>query len=410
MSSKMTPNGNSELDAVYDDGLPGGRPQRRSRRGKIIGGLAVILLVVAVYSGIHSRLSAEHTLAGTTEAAAVSAVDTVHPDHGAPNEELVLPSTTLAFTDTPIYARTSGYLKSWTYDIGAHVKKGDLLAEIETPEVDEQLRQMRADLDTAQANLKLADLTAKRNEDLLKSRSIATQERDNAVGAYDAAKATVASKQADVARLERLQSYEKVYAPYDGIVTARNTDIGALIAAGSASSSRELFHLSAIDKIRVLVSVPEAYSREVHVGDQAKVTLDEFPGQPFTGTLARTANAIDPATRTLMIEVDVDNPDAKLLPGAYAFVHLNLVKPAGAFTVPSNVLIFRKDGLQVAVVRDGKAALVPISIGRDYGDKVEVVSGLQASDDIIASPSDSLIDGMAVRMTPPAAASVGAPK
>ncbi len=401
----MTPNGNGELDAVYDDTLPGGRPPpRRSRRGLVILALAVILLAVAIYSGIHSRIDAGHTLAATTEASAVLTVNAVHPDAGAPNEELSLPGSTQAITDTPIYARTSGYLKRWAFDMGAHVKKGDLLAEIDTPEVDEQLRQMRADLDTAEANLKLADLTAKRNEDLLKTRSIATQERDNAAGALAAAKATVASKQADVARLERMQSYEKVYAPFDGIITARNTDIGALIDAGANSAARELFHLSAIDKIRVLVSVPEGYSRAVHAGDKAKVTLDEFPGESFDGTLVRTANAIDPSSRTLLVEVDVDNADGRLLPGAYAFVHLSLAKAARSVTVPANATIFRKEGIQVALVRDDKAVLVPISIGRDYGDKVEVVSGLAPSDLVILDPSDSLITGTAVHVATPAPA------
>jgi RND family efflux transporter MFP subunit len=398
----MTPNGNGELDAVYDDALPKGEPPRRSRRSAIFVLLALVVLAVVIYSGIRSRLEAERTLTRVTEAAAVPTVNTVHPDAGAPNEELVLPGSTQAITDTPIYARTNGYLKRWAFDMGAHVKKGDLLAEIDTPEVDEQLRQARADLDTANANLRLADITAKRNDDLLKSRSIATQERDNAAGALAAAKAVVASKQADVARLERMQSYEKVYAPFDGIITARNTDIGALIDAGSASAARELFHLSAIDKIRVFVSVPETYSRATHPGDKAKVTLDEFPGQAFEGTLVRTANAIDPASRTLLVEVDVDNPDGKLLPGAYAFVHLSLVKPAQSVTVPSNALIFRKDGIQVAVVRDGKADLVPIKIGRDYGEKVEVVSGVGTGDQVILDPSDSLISGTAVHAEAPA--------
>lgn len=405
----MTPNGNGELDAVYDDALPGGRrpPPRKSRRGLIIVMLAVILVAVAIGNGIHGRIEAEHVLAQTTEASAVPSVNVTHPDIGAPNEELVLPGSTQAITDTPIYARTSGYLKRWTSDIGAHVKKGDLLAEIDTPEVDEQLREMRADLDTAQATMRLADLTAKRNEDLLKTRSIATQERDNAAGAYDAAKANFASKQANVARLERMQSYEKVYAPFDGIITARNTDIGALIDAGANSAARELFHLSAIDKIRVFVQVPETYSRAIHAGDKAKVTLDEFPGEGFTGTLARTSNAIDPASRSLLIEIDVDNADGRLLPGAYAFVHLSLAKPIQSVTIPSNTLIFRKDGIRVAVVRNGKAALVPIVIGRDYGDKVEIVSGLQPTDEVILDPSDSLVDGTTVQI---AQAAAGAPK
>ena len=409
MSSNMTPNGNGELDAVYDDALPGGRrpPPRKSRRGLIILGLAVILVAAAIFNGIHGRIAAEHVLAQTTEASAVSSVTVVRPDPGAPNEELVLPGSTQAITDTPIYARTSGYLKSWTSDIGAHVKKGDLLAEIDTPEVDEQLRQMRADLETAQANFKLADLTSKRNDDLLKSRSIATQERDNSAGALAAAKANVASKQADVARLERMQSYEKVYAPFDGIITARNTDIGALIDAGANSPARELFHLSAIDKIRVFVQVPEAYSRAIHDGDKANVTLDEFPGDKFAGTLMRTANAIDQASRSLLVEIDVDNADGRLLPGAYAFVHLSLVKPMQSVTIPSNALIFRKEGMRVAVVRDGKATLLPIVIGRDYGDKVEVVSGLQPTDEIILDPSDSLVAGTTVQIAQPPA---GAPK
>jgi len=404
----MTPNGNGELDAVYDDALPGGRPPpRKSRRGLIIVVLAVVLVAAAVGNGIRGRIQSEHVLAQTTEASAVPSVNVVHPDAGAPNEELVLPGGTQAITDTPIYARTSGYLKRWTSDIGAHVKKGDLLAEIDTPEVDEQLRENRADLETAQATMRLAELTAKRNEDLLKTRSIATQERDNASGAYEAAKANVASKQANVARLERMQSYEKVYAPFDGIITARNTDIGALIDAGANSAARELFHLSAIDKIRVFVSVPEAYSREVHTGDKAKVTLDEFPGESFPGTLVRTANAIDPASRSLLVEIDVENADGRLLPGAYAFVHLSLKKTMTSVTVPSNVLIFRKDGLRVAVIHNGKATMVPVVIGRDYGDKVEVVSGLQTGDQVILDPSDSLIDGTTVQI---AQAAAGAPK
>ncbi|GGF14672.1 RND transporter MFP subunit [Aliidongia dinghuensis] len=401
----MTPNGNGELDATYDDRLSkGGPPPRRSRRGAILGGLAVLVLVVAIGGGIRERIAAERRLARTTEESAVPTVNVAHPDVGAPSEDLVLPGGTQANTDTPIYARTNGYLKRWYFDIGAHVKQGDLLAEIDTPEVDEQLRQARADLETATANFKLADITAKRNEDLLKTRSIATQERDNAVGALAAAKATVASKQADVARLERMQSYEKVYAPFDGIITARNTDIGALIDAGAASAARELFHLSAIDKIRVFISVPETYSRAVHVGDKARVTLDEFPGEAFTGTLVRTANAIDPASRTLLTEIDVDNADGKLLPGAYAFVHLSMAKPAQSMTIPSNTLLFRKEGLRVALVRDGKAVLTPITIGRDYGEKVEVVSGLKATDEVILDPSDSLVSDTPVRTEGPTVA------
>ncbi|HEX3972878.1 MAG TPA: efflux RND transporter periplasmic adaptor subunit [Stellaceae bacterium] len=376
---------------------------QKSRRGLIIllGVLAVLL--IAIFFGIHGRVRAEADLAQATENAATPIVNVTHPEGNAPNQEIALPGNVQAFSDTPIYARTSGYLKHWYFDIGAHVKQGDLLAEIDTPEVDDQLQQARADLATAQANLQLAEITAKRNEELLKSKSIATQDRDNAVGTYNADKTIVNSKQADVTRLERLQSYEKVYAPFAGIITARATDVGALIDAGAAPSARELFHLSAIDKVRIYVAVPEAYSRAIQVGSTAAVTLDEFPGKRFDGALVRTANAIDPATRTLMVEVDVDNPDGELLPGAYASVHLPLPSDlrTATVTVPSNTLIFRKDGLQVALVRDGKAQLVPVKIGRDYGDKVEIVSGLKTADDVILDPADSLVGGSAVQIKAP---------
>jgi RND family efflux transporter MFP subunit len=371
---------------------------RRSRLGPIVAALAVIVLIVGIYLGIRERVDAETHLARATEEAAVPTVNVVHPETGAPDEEIVLPGNTQAFIDTPIYARTNGYLLHWYFDIGAHVKEGDLLAEIDTPEVDEQLRQARADLITAQANMKLAGITAARNQDLLKTRSVSTQERDNAVGAYAADKAIFASKEAEVARLERLQSYEKVYAPYAGIITVRNTDIGALIDAGANAPSRELFHLSATDKLRVFVAVPEVYSRAARPGGKATVTLDEFPGETFQGSLVRTANAIDPSSRTLLVEIDIDNADGRLLPGAYAFVHLKLPKEVRSVTVPSNTLIFRKEGLRVAIVKQGVADLVPVKIGRDYGDKVEIVSGLQASDAVILDPSDSLIGGTSVRV------------
>jgi RND family efflux transporter MFP subunit len=378
---------------------------QRSRRGLVILVGALAALLIAIFFGIHSRVRAEADLAQATENAATPVVNVTHPEADAPNQEISLPGNVQAFSDTPIYARTSGYLKHWYFDIGAHVKQGDLLAEIDTPEVDDQLQQARADLATAQANLQLAEITAKRNEDLLKSKSIATQDRDNAVGAYNADKNIVNSKQADVTRLQRLQSYQKVYAPFAGIVTARSTDVGALIDAGAPPSARELFHLSSIDKVRIYVAVPEAFSRAIKIGSHAGVTLDEFPGKRFDGELARTANAIDPVSRTLMVEVDVDNPDGQLLPGAYAAVHIPLPSDlrTATVTIPSNTLIFRKEGLQIALVRDGKAELVPVKIGRDYGDKVEIVSGLQTGDNVILDPADSLVGGTAVQMKTPEA-------
>ena len=374
------------------------RRARPHRRKSALLSTAAVIVVGTVYGGIHSRVAGEAALARTTEAAAVPSVTVTHPVPGAPHSEITLPGYTQAFTDTPVYARTSGYLKVWNYDIGAHVTKGDLLAEIETPEIDQQLRQARADLATAQANFKLAAITNKRNEDLLKTRAVSTQERDNSAGTLAADEATVQSNAANVARLEQLQSYERVVAPFDGVVTARNTDVGALIAADANAPAKELFHMAAINKLRVYVAVPEIYEQAAAPGATATLTLDEFPGRSFQGTLVRNANAIDLTSRTLLVEVDVDNADGLLLPGAYTFVHLSLPADGGAVTVPSNALLFRREGLSVAVVRDGQAQLVQVKVGRDYGEKVEVLSGLKASDDIILDPSDSLISGAAVHV------------
>ena len=238
-----------------------------------------------------------------------------------------------------------------------------------------------------------------RTANLLKTQSVSTQERDNAAGAYAADQAIVASRQADVARLEELQSYEKVYAPFDGVITARNTDVGDLINAGAGTPATELFHMMATQTLRIYVAVPEIDAPAIHVGATPTVTLDEYPGQVFHGTLVRTDNAINPVSRTLQVEVDVDNSDGKLLPGAYAFVHFTLPGRTQSVTIPSNALLFRSEGLQVGVVRNGNAKLVPITIGRDYGDRVEVLTGLARSDQVIVNPSDSLIDGAAVRLS-----------
>jgi len=373
---------------------------RRKRRNWRPAALAATVVAVggAIFARFVDRVDAEEKLARTTSEAAVPSVAVIHPQADAPNQEIVLPGYAQAFTDTPVYARTNGYLKAWRFDIGAHVSKGDLLAEIDTPEVDQQLRQARADLATAQANLKLAAITATRNEDLLKTRSVSTQDRDDADGKLAADKAIVKSNEGNVARLEQLQSYEKVYAPFDGIITARNTDTGALIDAGATSPSKELFHLAAIDTLRVYVAVPEPYSSAAQSGATASLTLDEFPGESFHGRLVRNANAIDLSSRTLLVEVDVDNPSGRLLPGAYTSVHLSLPSAVQSVTAPANTLLFRKEGLRTAVVRNGHAQLVPVTIGRDYGEKVEILSGLQPADEVIVDPSDSLISGTAVRI------------
>lgn len=362
-------------------------------------GLAVVAAVIAYFvaSGLKVRAAASEALTRSTADSAIYTVNTVHPTAAAAIQEIVLPGNMQAYTDSPIYARTSGYLRRWYFDIGARVKKGDLLAEIETPEIDQQLQQANADLETARANFQLAQTTAIRWQALLKSNSVSKQETDQAVANMAAQKATVDSKEASVRRLEELQSFEKVYAPFDGVITARNTDTGALIDAGSSTPSKELFHLAGINQLRVFVSVPEVYSNAAQSGAAATLSLDEFPGRVFHGTLVRNANAIDTNSRTLLVEVDVDNPHGELLPGAYVQTHLKLPGRVQSVTIPANTLLFRREGLRAGIVRDGHAELVPIVIGRDYGATVEVVSGLRTADSVIVDPPDSLLSGVPVR-------------
>ena len=375
---------------------PAAGPPRRGT-ALLVAAIAVVVLGGVIFSGIHSRVAAESRLKHRTEEAAIPTVVVILPQEGAPTQEIVLPGITQAFTDAPIYARTNGYMKRWYFDIGAHMKKDQLLAEIDTPEIDQQLQQARADLDTAQANVAIAKITADRWRGLVSDGSVSQQETDQAVSNLKAMQATLESNAANVRRIEQLQSFEKIYAPFDGIITARNTDIGALIDAGASAQPKELFHMAAIRTLRVYVAVPEVYAPAARSGAPASLTLDEFPGQTFRGTLVRNANSIDLASRTLLVEVDIDNPTAQLLPGAYVFVHLKLPGGTHSVTIPSNALIFRKEGLQVALVRDGKAELVPVKISRDYGNTVEIVSGLQPTDAVIVDPSDSLVDGTPVR-------------
>ena len=368
------------------------------RSGLIVLGATALVVAIVVVFGIHSRVAAETRLQQATFQAAIPSVNVVHPQPGDRAQELVLPGNTQAFIDSPIYARTNGYLKQWYVDIGARVSKGQLLAEIETPELDQQLRQARAELATAEANVNLSQITAARDESLLKTHSVSTQERDNAVNGYAANQATVQSNQANVARLEQLQSFEKVYAPFDGIITARDTDVGALIDAG-ANAPRELFHIASINRLRVYVAVPEVYSLAARSGAPADLTLDEFPGETFHGTLVRNSDSIDLASRTLLVEVDVDNAGGRLKPGAYVQVHLKMPEGTRSLVVPANALLFRREGLQVGVVRDGKVELVRVTPGHDYGDSMEILSGLQPTDDVILSPSDSLTSGSPVEIS-----------
>jgi RND family efflux transporter MFP subunit len=365
--------------------------------------LAFALVVAVVVSGILPRIQARATLHKETEEMALATVSVVQPKRSAPAQEIVLPANVQAYIDAPIYARTNGYLKQWYRDIGAHVKQGELLAEIETPEVDQQLRQSRADLATAQANLNLAEITANRYDGLLKTDSVSKQEADNAEGNYAAQKATVQSSEANVKRLEELQSFEKVYAPFTGVITARNTDIGALIDSGSSGGSRtELFHIAQPDRLRVFVNVPEVYSQDTKPGMSADLVLSEFPGKRFEGKLVRTADAIDQSTRTLLVEIQVNNPTGTLLSGAYAEIHLKLPTPVTTFIIPVNTLLFRSEGLRIAEVADGQhAELKQITLGRDYGSEVEVTAGLTGNESIIANPPDSIVDGQQIRIAQP---------
>ena len=385
-----------------------GDPDRPRRRGWWIAVLTVAILAVVVVFTILPRIEARNTLARETQEMAIPSVSVVHPKHAGTAQELVLPANVQAYIDAPIYARTNGYLKRWYADIGAHVKEGQLLAEIDTPEVDQQLRQALADLATAQANVHLAQVTAERYTDLLKTDSVSKQDADNAASDYAAKKSAVQSSQANVKRLEDLQSFEKIYAPFGGVITARNTDIGALIDLGSSGGTRtELFHIAQPGKLRVYVNVPEAYSQAAKPGMTADLTLAEFPDRRFQGTLVRTANAIDPNTRTLLVEISVNNSTGELLTGAYTQVHIKLPTPQSSFTLPVDTLLFRSEGLRVVVVNNNQAELRPITIGHDLGSEVEVVSGLTANDSVVLNPPDSIEPGEKVRVVQPQAGRAG---
>jgi RND family efflux transporter MFP subunit len=370
-----------------------------SQRRRWLAATLVVLAVFAVLGGeISSRLNAATTLRATTAQMAVPSVSVVTPKQTAPAEEIVLPGNVQPYTTSPIYARTDGYLKKWFFDIGAHVKAGDLLAIIETPEVDEQLAQARSTLATAQANLALAQVTRDRYQSLLGKHAVAQQDVDNAVGAYTANKAMVDADTANVRHYEALVSFEKVYAPFDGVITARNTDIGDLIDSGSSTAPRtDLFDMSQTHTLRVYVNVPEEYSQAVKPGQTAAdITLAEFPDKRFPGKLVRTSEAINATTRTLLAEVDLENPAGTLFSGSYAEVHLKVPARNSTFLLPVSSLIFRGEKLQIGVVRNGATIVTDITPGHDLGEQIEVVAGVQANDQIIVNPPDSLVSGQKV--------------
>ena len=395
----------TERDQSPQDGPPQQRRGPKSGAAKTILWLVLLAVVAGIiaYRGIHTRVRAAAEVKTETRELAVPSVSVARPKRGSPQQEIILPGNVQAFIEAPIYARTQGYLKKWYVDIGGRVKTGQLLAEIDTPELDQQLQQARAELATAKANHELAKTTAARYEFLLKSDSVSKQDVDNTVGDERAKQAMVDSATDNVKRLEQLQSFEKVYAPFDGVLTARETDIGQLIAPGGGSggnggSTRELFRVASINPLRVYVNVPQVDSPTAVPGVQAYLTMPQYPGKRFPGKIVRNAESIEQSSRTLLTEVDVANPNGEILPGAYAEVHLKLPAPTSTVIIPVTSLMFRSEGLRVAVVRQGRAVMLPITLGRDFGTEVEVISGLRGNEAVITNPPDSLVDGEEIRM------------
>jgi RND family efflux transporter MFP subunit len=372
-------------------------PKNSTRGAGIVAALIVGVLVLAGAITLLQRVAAQRALADETERAAVPVVAVVHPIAEKPDEELVLPGSLQAFQESPIYARTSGYLLKWYKDIGSRVKKGDLLADIDTPEIDQELRQVQAARQTILEQVQLAKSSAARWQDLRKSDSVSQQETDERSSAFQQAQANLAAADANLKRLQEMESFKHVYAPFGGVITKRNVDPGALINAGAGG--RQMFDIAQVETLRAFVNVPQAYTPSIKTGMTATVTMQEFPGEKFAGKVARTSDAIDPATRTMLTEVDVNNRDGRLLPGSYGQVHFSVKYGANKVTIPVNAMIFRSEGARAAVVgADGKVHLRPISIGRDYGTRLEVLDGVNVDDQVIVNPSDSLEDGQQVRI------------
>ena len=361
--------------------------------------LVVIVLVILGAFTLFQRRTQYQALAKETETLAIPTVAVIHAGVESAEEDLVLPGAMQAYVESPIYARTNGYLKKWYHDIGSRVRQGDLLADIDTPEVDQQLSQARADLNTSQANANLSKITATRYQELIKTDGVSKQEVDNAVGDLEAKAANVKSAEANVRRLEELESFKHIYAPFSGVITRRNVDTGTLINAGNGGASEQLFVLAQTDPIRVYVSVPEAYAPSIRAGLGAFLELTQYPGQRFQGKVVRTAESIDTGTRTLLTEVDVPNHTGALLPGGYSQAHLQVKVTGARLAVPVNALLFRSEGLRAVVVdANHRAHLRAITVGRDYGTTLEVLQGLDVNDWIVLNPADSLDDGQEVRV------------
>jgi len=374
--------------------------QQHSIHRWVAPSVIVAILTGVLIAGIWSRLNAEADLRTVTAQMAVPSVSVVRPAPAAPADEIILPGSIQPFISSPVYARTDGYLKKWYFDIGAHVKEGQLLATIQSPEIDEQLAQAQSTLATAQANLQLAQITNERYQAMFQKHAVSQQDADNAAGSYAANKAIVDADMASVRHYEALVSFEKVYAPFAGVITARNTDIGDLINAGSNSAPKtDLFHIAQTNTLRVYVNVPEEYSRGIQPGKTiANIVLAELPGQKFRGKVVRTSEAINGATRTLLTEIDLSNPGNVLLTGSFAEVHLSIPSGKSTFLVPVNTLIFRSQQVQVGVIRNGKVVLTDLTPGHDFGGEMEVVAGLNADDQVVVNPPDSLVTGQPVNV------------
>ncbi len=374
-------------------------PPASPRKGLMIVGVTLLVLLSAGAVTLVTHLSHDRALAKETERATVPTVAVVHPAAEKPDEELVLPGSLLAYEESPIYARTNGYLVRWYKDIGSRAKEGELLATIDTPEVDQELDQTRASRQQILAQLELAKISADRWENLRKTDAVSAQEADQQASGYKQAQANLAAADANVRRLEQLEGFKKVYAPFSGVITRRNVDPGALINAGAGATGRELFDIARVDPLRVYTSVPQAYAPYIKVGGKATVTLQEFPGEKFSAQIARTAESIDPNTRTLLTEVDVPNKDGRLLPGSFGEVHFAVGSNVNKVTVPVNAMLFRSEGPRLAVVdSDSKVRLRPINIGRDYGTSLEILGGVSAGDQVIVNPPDSLEEGQPVQI------------
>lgn len=376
-------------------------PPAPPRKALLMVGVVLLLLVAGAVVTMVVRMHSSQVLARETEREAIATVAVIHPTAEKPDEELILPGTLQAYEESPIYARTNGYLLRWYKDIGSHISKGDLLADIDTPEVDQELIQARATRQQVLAQLDLAKINANRYAGLRKTDSVSQEEADQQSSGYEQAQANLAAADANVRRLEEMESFKHVYAPFSGVLTKRTVDPGALINAGAGATGRELFDMAQVDPLRVYISVPQNYAPSIKNGMESVVTLQEYPGQKFKGTVARTSESIDLATRTLLTEVDVPNKDGRLLPGSFGEVHFKVGVNAQKVTIPVNTMLFRQEGAQVAVVdSNGKVQLRPITIGRDYGTTLELLGGVTVEDRVVINPADSLQEGQPVNVAP----------